>query len=63
MDFLEKKIKLTYGSAVLDASLLASIFYENHGYKTVEHCKCSVQNGRVLIYAMMKKFFQPEGPV
>lgn len=55
MDCLEKYISENYLKAALDASLPASHLYEKRGYKTVEHCKYTVENGVILVYEVMEK--------
>ena len=55
MQYLENIISHTYDSVSLDASLPASHLYERRGYKTIEHNKWNVANGRVLVYEVMEK--------
>ena len=55
MKKLEEQIKKQYNKAYLDASLPASSFYEKLGYSTVRHEKQAVENGKVLVYEVMKK--------
>ena len=55
MQCLEDNISHTYDSVYLDASLPASHLYERRGYKTIEHNKWDVANGRVLVYEVMEK--------
>lgn len=55
MDCLEKNISEKFPTAVLDASLPACHLYEKRGYRTIEHCKYSVENGAILVYEMMEK--------
>lgn len=54
---LENKIKKTYKSSVLDASLPAVMVYEKLGYKTLSHNKYIVKNDSVLVYEVMEKMF------
>ena len=55
MEHLENKIFKNYNKAVLDASLAASCFYEERGYKTVEHAQFECANNKVLVYEIMEK--------
>lgn len=55
MKNIEAQIGDKYDRAYLDASLPASHFYEKRGYITVGHEKCAVENGGVLVYAIMQK--------
>lgn len=55
MQCLDEIISTTYDSVYLDASLPASHLYERRGYKTIEHNKWNVENGRVLVYEIMEK--------
>jgi len=59
MQCLEDTISNTYDSVYLDASLPASHLYESRDYKTIEHNKWNVANGRVLVYEVMEKKFVP----
>lgn len=59
MQCLENTISNTYDSVYLDASLPATHLYECRGYKTIEHNKWNVANGRVLVYEVMEKKFMP----
>lgn len=55
MERLENKISKDYDKAVLDSSLAASCFYEQRGYKTVEHAQFDCANNKVLVYEIMEK--------
>lgn len=55
MDHLEDEIFKEYDYCELDASLPATIFYEHHGYRTVEHKKHDIGDGEVMIYEIMRK--------
>ena len=55
MQCLENTISTSYDTVYLDASLPASHLYEKRGYKTIEHNKWNVANGRVLVYEVMEK--------
>ena len=59
MQCLEDTISSAYDTVYLDASLPASHLYECRGYKTIEHNKWNVANGRVLVYEVMEKKFMP----
>lgn len=59
MQCLENTISSAYDTVYLDASLPASHLYESRGYKTIEHNKWNVENGRVLVYEVMEKKFMP----
>ncbi len=56
MDKLEKEIFSEYDYCELDASLPASIFYENRGFRTVKHIKYDIGNGAFMIYEIMRKY-------
>lgn len=55
MGQLEKEINKRYDSVVLDASLSACKLYENRGYITITHNNIEVENGKVLVYEIMRK--------
>lgn len=55
MQCLEDIISASHDTVYLDASLPASHLYESRGYKTIEHNKWNVENGRVLVYEVMEK--------
>lgn len=55
MDELEKEIFAGFDDCVLESSLPACIFYENRGYKTVNHVKEDIGNGKCMIYEIMRK--------
>lgn len=54
---LEDEIAQSYEKVCLDASLPACQLYEKRGYITTEHCKFTVNNDVVLVYAIMEKSF------
>lgn len=54
MEQLEKELARNYNSVVLEASLAASCFYENRGYKTFKHEQFST-NDSILVYDLMEK--------
>lgn len=55
MQCLEDKIKESYDTVELDASLPASRFYERRGYQTKKHDRHYVEHGVVLVYEIMEK--------
>lgn len=55
MDYMEDKIKISFSSIVLDASLPACQFYEKKGFNTIDHKKILLEKGKILIYDRMKK--------
>ena len=58
MECLENEISLKYDTVYLDASLPASHLYEKRGYKTTEHKRWNVENGKILVYEVMEKSLQ-----
>lgn len=55
MQKLESEIAEKYDSVNLDASLPASRFYENRGYRTVKHEKRETAPHAILVYEVMEK--------
>lgn len=55
MQRLEGEIAHEHASAVLDASLPAVGLYERRGYRTLRHERFPVEDGAVLVYAVMEK--------
>lgn len=55
MNCLEEEISKMHKRVYLDASLPASHLYEKRGYVTIEHRKCEVDNGAILVYEVMEK--------
>lgn len=55
MKQLETEIGKKYDTVLLDASLAASRLYEHRGYETVTHEQIDVENGRILVYEIMRK--------
>ena len=55
MQCLEEEISAKHNSAILDASLCATCFYEHKGYKTISHNELSTGNGFTLVYGIMEK--------
>ena len=55
MQCIENEISKKHRIAYLDASLPASHFYENGGYKTVKHERYPVENDVILVYEVMEK--------
>ena len=55
MQQLEDKVSKKHDKAILDASLPASLFYENRGYVTVRHETWNCENDTVLVYGVMEK--------
>lgn len=55
MQYLEDEISAEYDTALLDASLPASHFYEKRGYQTVKHERYDLDGGAVLVYEIMEK--------
>lgn len=55
--YCKENIAKNHDSVELDASLPASHLYEKRGYKTVKHEKWNVENGVVLVYEIMEKFY------
>lgn len=55
MQQLEDKVSQKHDKAILDASLPASLFYENRGYVTVRHETWNCENDTVLVYGVMEK--------
>lgn len=55
MQCLENQISEKYDTVLLDASLPASHLYEQRGYHTIKHERCSVENNVVLVYEVMEK--------
>lgn len=62
MDRLEQEIAFNHAAACLDSSLPACQFYENRGYKTIQHEKRCVGNGVFLVYEIMEKKLLPFAP-
>lgn len=54
MEQLEKELARDYDSVVLEASLAASCFYENRGYKTFKHEQFFTYDS-ILVYDLMEK--------
>lgn len=52
---LEEDISRDYDTIYLDASLPATLLYETLGYRTIRHDRHIVDNGVVLVYAIMEK--------
>lgn len=55
MDCLERRIAQVHDTAVLDASLPATLMYEHRGYKTTRHEVMEVEDDVRLVYAIMEK--------
>ncbi len=55
MQCMEEEISANHNTAVLDASLCATCFYEHKGYKTVSHNELVTDNGFSLVYGIMEK--------
>ncbi len=55
MNHLEDEIFQTYDYCDLDASLPAAMFYEHRGYRTIEHRKHDIGEGKVMVYEIMRK--------
>jgi GNAT superfamily N-acetyltransferase len=55
MQQLEDEIGKKYHEAVLDSSLSTSRLYEKRGYRTISHEKLNVENGKILVYEVMRK--------
>lgn len=55
MEQLEREINKRYDSVEIDASLSACKLYENHGYITITHNNIEVENGKILVYEIMRK--------
>lgn len=55
MTQLETEIGQKHSNILLDASLAASRLYEHRGYKTLSHEQIEVDNGKILVYEIMKK--------
>ena len=58
MQYIENEISLKYDTVCLDASLPASHFYEKRGYQTRKHERWNVENGVVLVYEVMERYYQ-----
>ncbi len=59
MHELEGIIGPKYGEVYLDASLPACHMYEEREYRTLEHVKQPVANGKMLVYEKMVRQFDP----
>ncbi len=54
---IEAQISENYNKAYLDASLPAAALYEKLGFCTIKHERYPVENGVILAYEIMEKFY------
>ena len=54
---IEAQISKNYNKAYLDASLPAAALYEKLGFCTIKHERYPVENGVILAYEIMEKFY------